>query len=45
MARWVLQGFTQHSDVDYDETLSPVVKPVTARTIDFGSLTRGWHVQ
>jgi hypothetical protein len=33
MARWVLQGFTQHSNVDYDETLSPVVKPVTVRTI------------
>lgn len=28
-AHWVLQGFTQHSRVDYDETFNPVVKPAT----------------
>ena len=30
-ARWVLQGFTQQSGVDDDETFSPVVKPATVR--------------
>jgi hypothetical protein len=32
-AHWVLCGFTLRPSVDYNETLSPVVKPGTIRTV------------
>jgi hypothetical protein len=32
-ARWVLRGFTQWPDVDYDETFSSVVKPATVHMV------------
>ena len=51
-ARWVLRGFTQHPEIDFDETFSPVVKPATVRTVLSLalslslslSLSRGWPV-
>jgi hypothetical protein len=43
-ARWVLRGFTQRPDIDYDETFSPVVKPATVRTILSLALERSWPV-
>jgi hypothetical protein len=32
-ARWVLQGFTQRPDINYDETFSPVVKLAIVHTV------------
>jgi hypothetical protein len=42
---WVLQGFTQHSGVDYDETFSPVVKPATVHTVLATAISRDWPIQ
>jgi hypothetical protein len=44
-ARWVLRGFTQRPRVDYDETFSLVVKPVTVRTVLATTVSRDWPVQ
>ena len=43
-ARWVLRGFTQRPNVDYDETYSLVVKPTTMCTVLSLALPRSWHV-
>jgi hypothetical protein len=43
-ARWVLRGFTQRPDVDYDEIFSPVVKPVTVCTVLSLAVSRSWPV-
>jgi hypothetical protein len=43
-ACYVLWGFTQRPEVDYDETFSPVVKPATIRTVLTPALSRDWPV-
>jgi hypothetical protein len=43
-ARWVLRGFIQRPDVDYDETFNPVVKPATVRTVLSLVVSRSWPI-
>jgi hypothetical protein len=43
-ARWVLRGFTQRPDVDYDETISPVVKKTTIHMVLSLAVSRSWPV-
>jgi hypothetical protein len=44
MARWVLRGFTQQHGVDYGETFSPVIKPVTVRMVLSVALSHDWPI-
>ena len=39
-ACWVLQGFTHHLGIDFDDTFCPVVKPATVRTVLSLALSR-----
>ncbi|XP_021317764.1 uncharacterized protein LOC110435969 [Sorghum bicolor] len=43
-ARWVVRGFSQQYDVDYDETFSPVVKPATIRVVLSIATSRSWPI-
>jgi hypothetical protein len=43
-ARCVLQGFTQHPCVDYNETFNPVMKPATVHVVLTLALSRSWSV-
>jgi hypothetical protein len=43
-AHWVLRGFTQRPDIDYDETFSLVVKPTTICMVLLLVVSRSWPV-
>jgi hypothetical protein len=43
-ARWVLRGFTERPDIDYDETFSPVVKPAKVRVVLSLALSQNWPI-
>ena len=43
-ARWVLRGFTQRPGLDYDETFSPVIKPMTVRTVLTLVVSQKWPI-
>jgi hypothetical protein len=43
-ACWVVRGYSQRPGVDYDETFSPVVKPVTIHIVLNLTLSRGWPI-
>jgi hypothetical protein len=43
-ACWVLRGFTQRPDVDYDETFGLIIKPTTIQTVLTLAVYRGWPV-
>jgi histone deacetylase 1/2 len=44
-ARLVAKGFHQQAGSDFTETFSPVVKPVTVRTVLTMAVTNRWHIQ
>lgn len=44
-ARWVLRGFSQQQDIDFDETFSPVVKLDSIHTVLSIALHHNWPIR
>ena len=44
-ARLVAKGFNQRPGLDYKETFSPVVKPITIRTVLTLAIMQGWSLR
>jgi hypothetical protein len=42
--RWVVRGFSQQHDIDYDETFNLVVKPATIRAVLSIAASRAWPI-
>jgi hypothetical protein len=43
-ARWVVRGFSQQHDIDYDETFCSVVEPATIRVVLSIAASRAWPI-
>lgn len=43
-AQLVAKGYHQHYGVDFEETFSPVVKPITIKTIITVALASSWQI-
>jgi hypothetical protein len=43
-SRWVVRGFSQRHDIDYDETFNPVVKRATIRVVLSIAASRSWPI-